>query len=287
MRTYRQGTVLGLTVAEIFLLLVFLLLFLLLFKQILAEEERDGIKEELPPIIWKRPDEIETLEEARRALEGAEETLNELDEQRITAAVDAKRAKTALAQANQQRLELESALASSKQSEEAAKEQAQRESTLRRKGENPPCWYLVVPDPDSIYGTREKSYYAFNIAIYDESVELASREIPPGGAFDDGDRTFAEEWDLVGIDNLPYGERMSDAEFQSAVKTMVQMAESQQVRTYECIFFVQVWDRTSDDAKRRWQEAHDDLLEDRFGTYRVRENEWVPDVATTLQRVED
>lgn len=287
MRTYRQGTVLGLTVAEIFLLLVFLLLFLLLFKQILAEDEMalfeqelNLYKQELPPMIWQRPEKVETLAEARRELLNAEQAITELEQHRESATVAAKRAETRLAEAqneirrnNQHQEELKQALATAEQNEDKARDEALREQTLRRKGENPPCWYDVVPDKKQ--GTREKPIYSFNLAVYEDSVELASREIPPGGAYDDGDRTFAEEWEMVGVDKLPYGVRLNDAEFRSTVATMVQMAKSQQVRTYECVFFVLVWDLTPEGAKERWQYANETLLEERFGIYRVREDKWI------------
>ncbi|MYD44521.1 MAG: hypothetical protein F4W90_11605 [Gammaproteobacteria bacterium] len=248
MRTYRQGTVLGLTVAEIFLLLVFLLLFALLLRQILQEEEEVKAAESSKsssPVIWKRPDRVETLVEARVELAKAEQAV---------AALELQRNQTASLLARAEQLAL-------------------REQTLRRKGENPPCWYQIVSDGKG--GTREKPSYAFSIAIYEDSVELAPSEIPPGGAFDDGDRTYAEEWELVGVDRLPYGQRLSDAEFQTTVSSMVDLAKTRQVRTYECVFFVKVWDKTPTDAKERWKSAHDKLIEGVFGAYQVINDPWV------------
>ena len=122
--------------------------------------------------------------------------------------------------------------------------------------------------------TREKPYYAFNVAIYEDSIVLAPRTAPPGGAFDDGGGLYANEWERLRVDELPYGKRLSDDEFTEAIQDLVAQGRNQQVRTYECVFSVMVWDKTPEYSKRRWKDAHDRIIEGSFSAYTVQDLEW-------------
>ena len=156
---------------------------------------------------------------------------------------------------------------------EGERDQARRDlQLLHLKGKNPPCWYEVV---DTFEGkTREKPHYAFNVAIFENSIELAPSATPPGGAFDDGGEPYADEWKRLRIDELPYGKKLSDDEFTEAVSDLVAQGRNGQVRTYECVFSVRVWDKTPDHAKKRWKDAHDRIVEGSFSAYTVRDLEW-------------
>ena len=237
MSSYRQGTVLGLTIAEVFILLTFLLLIALLGlnqEDELLQESDSGNA----PRVWVRPEKIETLvttaEQARKLQEEAEQA-------RVVAERERDQARSDLA-------------------------------LMRRKGENPPCWYQVVSAGEG--KTREKPDYVFNVAIYKDSIELAPRPAPPRGAFDDGGGLYADEWKRLYIEELPYGKALSDAEFNEAVSDLVAQGRNRQVRTYGCVFSVMVWDRTPDNAKKRWKDAHDRVIEGLFSAYTVRDLEW-------------
>ena len=143
---------------------------------------------------------------------------------------------------------------------------------MRRKGKNPPCWYQIVSAGEG--KTREKSYYAFNVAIYEDGVELAPRTAPPGGAFDDGGGPYADEWKQLHIDELPYGKKLNDAEFTEAVRNLVAQGRNRQVRTYECVFSVMVWDKTPDHAKEIWKDWHDRIIEGSFSAYTAQDLQW-------------
>lgn len=285
MSTYRQGTVLGLTVAETFILLAFLLLIALLgfappddepqicavdvgTKTFVWNPESSTVGS---PQEWVRPSEIETLvgsaEQARKEKSDAEQALAVAERE--------------LEQANQRAEE-------SRKAEEQARrdldtlgserDQAQRDlDVFRRKGENPPCWYQIVAAGQG--RTREKAYYAFNVAIYEDSIALARRSAPPGGAHDDKEgpnagKLYADEWKRLNIDQLPYGKALSDDEFTDAVRDMVAQGKNRQVRSYECVFSVMVWDKTPVYAKDRWKDAHDRLIEGRFSAYTAQDLEW-------------
>ena len=339
MSGYRRGAVLGLTIAETFILLTFLLLVAMLGLTY-GDEPPPEPDTANPPRVWVRPEEIETLEnaaeEARKAQEEAERTRAAVERERDQAheeAEEARKAQEAAEQAqaavererDQAHEEAEEARMAQEAAEQAqaaaererdqaheeaeearmaqeAAEQAQaaaererdqaheeaeqtraaveREpdqarhdlALLRRKGKNPPCWYQIVPAGEG--KTREKPYYAFKLAIYEDSIELAPRTAPPGGAFDDGGGLYADEWKRLRIDELPYGKKLSDNEFTEVVSDLVAQGRNRQVRTYECVFSVMVWDKTPDHAKKRWKDAHDSIVEGSFSAYTVRDLEW-------------
>ena len=265
MNSYRRGAVLGLTVAETFILLTFLLLIALL-GLIQREEPFAETNSPIPPRVWVPPDRIAALEnaaeDARKAQEQAEQAC-------ATAELERDEAQAKVEEAGKAQREAELA-------RDAAESERDRAlgnlALLRRKGENPPCWYQIVRTREE--KTREKPYYAFNVAIYEDSIELAPRTAPPGGAFDDGDGLYADEWRRLQIDALPYGEKLSDDEFRDAISNLVSQGRNRQVRTYECVFSVMVWDKTPDHAKKRWKDAHDRIIEGSFSAYTVRDLQW-------------
>ena len=321
MSGYRRGAVLGLTIAETFILLTFLLLVAMLgLTQ--GDEPPPEPDTANPPGVWVRPEEIETLvnaaEEARKAQEEAERTRAAVERERDQAHEEAEEARKAQEaaeqaqaavererdQAHEEAAEARKAQEVAEQAqaavererdqahekvEEARKAQEETEQTrtavererdqarhdltlLRRKGRNPPCWYQVVSAGEG--KTREKPYYAFNVAIFENSIELASRTAPPGGAFDDGGGLYADEWKRLHIEALPYGKELSVDEFTEAVGDLVAQGRNRQVRTYECVFSVMVWDKTPAYAKKIWKDVHDGIIEGSFSAYTVRDLEW-------------
>ena len=271
---FRRGTVLGLTIAEIFILLLFLVLIILLALVRDREQAETRLEDWLGVIEeFKAPSEIETLRQQKETAEAASrrhreraEALKEVieasgEEGRTT--VEA--VEHALAEAERARVEAESARVEA--------QEAQRElHLLRKKGINPPCWYQMVPTAAG--DSREKPHYTFNIAIFDDWLEVRRATWPSGRSVDDGIMTYAEEATALQLDALPYGERLGDAAFIEHFRRVADAAKNKRVRTYPCIFWVRVWDRTSPTAKRRWQHAHDRIVEGLFGTYAVQEDPW-------------
>ena len=321
MNEYRRGTILGLTIAETFVLLTFLLLVALL--GLVSADDASPVPDAPNAArVWVRPEEIETLvgvaERARKAQEVAEQALAAAQRERDRARESAdearkaqEEAERALATAERERGgALKSAGEARKAQEEAeqaliavererdrargiageareaqkdaeqAREIAERErdeaqhnlALLNRKGKNPPCWYQIVSAGEG--KTREKPHYVFDVAIYETSIELAPRTPPRGGAVDDGGGLYEEEWAELRIEELPYGKELSDQEFIGAVSDLVARGRNRQVRTYECVFSVMVWDETPDHAKARWKDAHDRIIEGFFSAYTVRDLEW-------------
>lgn len=270
---YRRGTVLGLTVAEVFILLLFLLMMAFLGlaqspeeveRQAEVAESLQAARDELAAVrghyeAWdsvirefKKPDEIATLRRGKAAAERRAAEAHVAAEQ-------------ALAQAEKAQAEVEKA----RGAEEAAKRELR---TLQEKGQNPPCWYERVPDGRG--GEREKPYYTFDIAVFERNMVVRRAPVPPGGAVDDGGGTYRSEAVTLGLGRIPYDIPLSDEQVQRHLSPVQRAGKDRRVRSYSCIFWVRVWDMTPDDAKRRWKSAHDAILEGMFGAYTVVDLPW-------------
>ena len=278
---YRRGTVLGLTVAEVFILLLFLLLLalLVLVRDWEVEREREALEQKRlndqlvalrtrqdkwQSVIqeFETPEEIVTLrqqkEQAERDADILRDAIDQSDEatQRVARQVEARR------EAERER--------------DAAKQdlaETQRQlDLLRTKGENPPCWYRIVPDAKR--GTREKPLYALNVAVFDGHMVVHRPAPPAGGATDDRGSTYAEEARHLPFDAIPYGKSLTDAQVVRYLQPISVAGREVRVRSYACVFWLRVWDKTSPGAKERWKRAHDDILEGLFGAYTVRDDAW-------------
>ena len=239
----------------------------------------------------------ESVEEARQAQEIAESARavaeNERDQALEKVEEAQKEVKLAQAAVERERNLAHKSVEEARQAQEMAKEaqnareQAELASTnfererdlarrnldlLRHKGENPPCWYKVVNTGEG--KMRERRLYAFKVAIYEDGIELGQLTPPPGGALDDSSNSYADEWIQLRLDKLPYGKRLDDNEFENTVSYLYEMGMNRQVRTYECVFSVSVWDKTPDYAKQRWQYAHDELIERFFNAYTMKDRKW-------------
>ena len=298
---YRRGTVLGLTVAEVFILLLFLLMlvFLALAQEYETEmggkptdpekelQEARSILGDVRQVVedYKGsipvPDEPVTLErgpenEIRTPDDSSDEGENRLPEDirelldRASEAIQKEKIK--LEQAEKRAEEAETA----RDKAQAIAERAGRDlDVLREKGHNPPCWYERVFDARG--RGREKPYYTFEVAVFDESMVLRQVSAPPGGATDDEGSiysSYGEEARALELHRLPYNAPLSDAAVVSAIRPVHDAGKEEKVRTYACIFWARVWDQTSPDAKERWKTAHDGILESLLGTYTVSEDPW-------------
>ncbi len=278
---YRRGIVLGLTVAEVFILLLFLLLLalLVLVRDWEAEREREALERtqlnDRLVVLQERqdkwqgvmqefetPEEIATLRQQKEAAERNAEVLQEVLSESDDAMQQAAERAEALLEAEQQRDVAKQDLA-----------ETQRQlDLLRTKGENPPCWYQIVPDDER--GTREKPLYALNVAVFDGHMVVHRPEPPAGSATDDGGAAYAEEARGLPFNPIPYGRPLSDTEIIRHLQPISTAGREEQVRSYACIFWLRVWDKTSPDAKERWKQAHDNILEGMFGAYTVRDDAW-------------
>ena len=302
---YRRGTVLGLTVAEIFILLLFLLMLAFLVitndwrqQQIEWEEHQqpmlNQLQEVLPLVasdpeawaeavsVFETPEEIVTLtrqkQEAERQRDEVERSLAEEN----TARREAEQARDEAISARQEAEQRRDAVVTAAQEELArvralsAKRTAEVENelrVLREKGQNPPCWYSKVPDGRG--GEREKPFYTLNVAVFDDGIVIRPEPLPEGGVEDDNGSTFQEEADALQLGSLPYDRPLTDTEVIRGLQHIHDAGKAARVRSYSCIFWVRVWDQTSPDAKERWKYAHDAILEGLFGTFSAPGTPWL------------
>ena len=234
---YRRGAILGLTVAEIFILLLFLLMlvFLVLSQEQteqIAQQEQDMRELQVFRETWQEPlagietpEEIMALTRLRDSIAGSQgneteqllEQLVKAEQERQTAETERQKAvvenERLLAESTRQQEALDEQqehLEELQQQNERLHEVAEEQRILREKGQNPPCWYETVPAANG--GTREKPFYLFEIAVFDEHMVVRPSPVPPGGATDDSDRTYAEEAAMLPLEEIRYGAPLSDNE---------------------------------------------------------------------------
>lgn len=282
---YRRGAILGLTIAEVFILLLFLLLLMYLglhrhwevrseasAAKLTQTEGRLTVAEDVlkqwDSVLdeFNGPEQVVTLQrrlvdaqaQARRHRQAAEilEELEGRDADRGSQCVRALRdAKARTEQAESRTMLCENDLAA-----------------LKNKGHNPPCWYQMVEKPEG--GQREKAHYLLNVGVFDDHLVLKRGPLPPGRAVDDGGARYSHEAAELGLESVPYGTRLSDSQFRRHLEPISEAGKNRRVRTYPCVFSVRVWDHTSAGTKRRWQRAHDQLIEGLFSAYTVKDDPW-------------
>ena len=291
---YRRGTVLGLTIAEIFILLVFLMLLALLGMNRYWDDKLDPwrviIEENTPAeveLALKQPDEL------RRGIERLNNQIEELKKEKDRLQG---RIRTLVAREGTVGEKLDETKRLLEECEKALEDAKRRIETLmienlrlrRRndalenqiriigKGTTPPCWYQVVEETNPITkaNRRERAYYLFDIVIREDHMEVQPVPIPEGRAEDDGGRPYAEEAKVLTLEAIPYGEPLTNEEMRKVMRRLHEQGKASQVRTYSCAFYVRVWDETATTAKGRWKRAHDEVLEQLFGTYQVRDISW-------------
>ncbi len=270
---YRRGAVLGLTIAEVFILLVFLMLLALMgvnrywgdkinpWKKIMAKATPEEVEEAL-----NHPDdirgEIKKLKEQIEELEKQKERLQE--RVRILEDREGETGKR-LDEAN-------------RNLREAKREIEALDNKIRiiGKGITPPCWYQLIEETNPVTkaNRREKPYYLFDIAIREDHMEVQRLPVPEGSAEDDGGAPYYEEAKSLELASIPCGVPLTDLEMRNVMQGLYEKGKASQVRTYSCIFYVRVWDETPPGAKERWKQAHDGILEQLFGTHQVRGTSW-------------
>lgn len=268
---YRRGAVLGLTVAEIFILLVFLMLLALLAMNHYWKD----ISKTDPKIVEVTKG--RTSEEVAAAIKIADmlkkQYGSDIDTTQIRIISQVYDEAKSENEENKKRIEeLE------EENKKLKEEIDQLKDTLRivGKGINPPCWYQLIEDTNPLAEStvREKPYYLFDIAIREDHMEVQRLEIPAGRAVDDGGKPYIEEAKSLDLESIPYGVPLSDLEMREVMQGLYEKGKGSKVRTYSCIFWVRVWDETHPGSKERWKQAHDRVLEQLFGTHQVQGISW-------------
>lgn len=265
-RPYRRGLVLGLSLAEIFLILLFLLLVAAMnIISAANEEERKtqevidqmssavdqmsilkrelelaGIKTESPDFVTEL---IESIEQGR-ASQSVQPIIDALAEKEVTSDVIANLVEEVRNSISENSTENLSEIFEKTENElrDENRELIDKiESLGAAKGELPSCWFVVVDrakDP-------EKEIKTFDVKITDSMITVLRspsideiRENDPTANF--GVDTYRPEYP-----DQYLGRPISYTEFQNVFQSFYHAGEQRQVQPYRCRFFVNLWDQTS------------------------------------------
>lgn len=310
--TYRRGLSLGLTMAEIFILILFLLLLVLLALYAFNAETEKNLQVVKSKLVATEND----LDKARRfipadiqhIIRDNELLKNGIKEVKKENATIAERLKTA----DDQQVQLERELNTMKDvrefiydnqrpgesladtverlqntyrgndeiHEENSRlhaENARLRTEFGDKGIDPPCWYQVTTRE----GERHESpYYLMDIAVHNEHLKIrVPNNAPHGYAIDEGGQpavtSYQQEYEKLPLPPAGIIEPISLKQFAEITEPIKRMGKNEQIRDYACVFYVRVWDFTPETAKTRWKEAEDTIKES-FYTYRVKNDPWTP-----------
>ncbi len=299
--TYRRGLTLGLTVAEIFILILFILLLVLLalhalnfkIKRALEQTEIELVKKtnELEEIQSSLPKEIrhltrenknlkESITNVRKENAISKELLNQakntLEQERKLFPKDMQRITKDLADAKEENVKLTEQLENILQTNNQLRADlyASKGIDPPSKGIDPPCWYQV----ERRQGKRhEREHYLMDVAVHDEYLHLKLRDAPPGRAVDElgksAPTSYAEEYATLPLSPLRTSGDLLLREFVEITEPIKSKGKNEEIRDYSCVFYVAVWDLTSATAKERWKKA-EDAIKQSFYTYRMREDPW-------------
>jgi len=279
---YRRGTVLGLTIAEIFILLIFLLLLAFLglanhWQETVKKpsDERDQILYEWRDILESHtPDEIKTLTSKAPKLE---KQVQMFRNERKTLRTDLEKLRdenTALheekeAWEEEREILEEQAEASEEAAEtaEAARQAAEQKHQQAKQnekdgevlGQDSPCWYTVVQRQDE---KREKVVYIFDVRMRDKTVLVQKHyRSPPPGA----------HTPKVKYNHAALGRELPYTEFMREFKPLKIAGRNKQVRDRNCSFHVQLWKDTSGETAF---DNFNDYIREVFVPTRVKHDPW-------------
>ena len=250
--TYRRGLTLGLTMAEIFILILFLLLLVLLALYAVNFEQEKELQSATNDIEEIR---IE-LREAKKELAAAVKKVNELEKNQLPEDIvhivrklqkENKHLADALDEANTLPEEPRERQA---ETENKNKSQQKIISNLRgqlaaAKGIDPPCWYKVTTRD----GERHESpYYLMDVAVYNAHLQVRMRAAPPGYALDESKQkattSYQEEYDKLPLPPSGTTKQVSLRQFATMTEPIKRMGKNKQIRDYACVFYAKVWDFT-------------------------------------------
>ena len=276
--SYRKGLTLGLTLAEIFILLLFLLLLILLGYYTVAEKRKVELQEalvaeqkkveqfrELPKEkldlvrkVIELQRQTETLQREnsinRNLLEEKSEDIEELQEEVERKSENLTELQEEIEQKSENLAELQKEI---KQKNESLAESQEALSQHAKKGIDPPCWYWVSGTGAA---RKEHTHHLIDVAVHDKHLLIRLLDPPKGRAVQaNGDiaaTSYAEEYKALPLAPLrarSAPKQISTDEFLELTQPIFNKGKNKQVRDYACVFYARVWDETSPTAKQRWK----------------------------------
>jgi len=279
-RAYRRGIVLGLSLAELFILLVFLLLLALigyaLSRDDQANRQEQTIAEQqeqldaLAPIVDADPNELrQRIVQLAREKSDAEKRAKEVEQRAKQQAQTITEQQQSIAQLGREKERAEARARESEQRAESAeaarqaaeqKHQQARQREKRGDGQTSPCWYKVVQKQGE---DIEEPLYIFDLRISDETVLVQNyhRSTPPGVSTP-----------RVKYDRAALGRELPYAEFMREFEPMKIAGRNKEVRDRWCLFHVRMWDNTSD--KVAYKRASNQFVHQVFVPTPVERDPW-------------
>lgn len=281
-RPYRRGLVLGLSLAEVFLILLFLLL--VVSMNIVETAKQDEVKYQ---------NELNFLNELKSELfaNGADMTMLDFTTELINFVNEATHVKEQailldpITQAiNNKQLDSESINGivndissiidntpnkllpnafemSFLELQEQNKGLIQKiEDTGVEKGELPPCWYVTIDRKDD----PEREIKIFDILISDLTIIVNKRESAEEIKRSKAVTNFGNEFNTPQVSTEKLGKPVSYESFTSTFKTFYNAGEERKIQPYRCRFFVGLWDNTSNKSLYKKRKA---LVENLFYKY--------------------
>lgn len=291
-RPYRRGVVLGLSLAELFLILAFLLLLAMVGYAAIVAEEIDQLTEANrtleQKLIAAQEENEQVKKDAREATEravaaGVEakkfrdyltaiktesgnpigdeyplDLIAKLQRKIDDLSTDTKDLKSQLAAA---RTEIEGPTAKPADEEKKSDELGNEPAAVTDKGHEPPCWYEVVTEPGE--KPRERGLYIFHIKIHDSRIFV--KDIPPPDK-------YAAQKSILPFNRGALNKPIGFADFVNAFKPLKDVGDNRKVQSYPCKFYVMVWDETK--GKDNYQRVMERIVQGIFFTYRVKQDPW-------------
>lgn len=279
-RAYRRGIVLGLSLAELFILLVFLLLLALIGYSIWQEEifnkqqkimdEQQDKLDRLTPILDHDPNDllsaIERVKEQEQIIDELEKTIIEQKEaseqfrDKLTLDERYERQEKTIAEQKKIIDEQENTITEQNKIIEQTRRKEKKDGDGEVLGQESPCWYTVVQGQDE---EREKVLFIFDVRIKDATILVQKHHIPPPpGAY-----TPEVKYDPSMLGNeLPY------VEFMHEFESLKIAGRNKHIRDRRCYFHVMLWDETTN--KTAYKRAFNDFVNQVFVPTLVAHNPW-------------
>ena len=255
-RPYRRGVVLGLSLAELFILLIFLLLLTMigyamnkeqeLAEQIKQQEHLDKTVNELKDQLTKAENEKERAEQEKEEAENQlRSQIKDHDPNDLIVALE--KISSLTTQVNDLQDDL----------------QPDQKESNAPKGQDSPCWYEMTKRSNG--EDYEKALYIFSIRISDRHIFVKDIDAPT--------LEYQKQKKELEFDRTALNKDLDYADFARAFQPLKQSGDNKKVRDdRRCTFYIRMWDATT--SKSSYKRAHNEFVQGVFNTYEVKDNPW-------------
>ncbi len=272
-RPYRRGVILGLSLAELFIILIFLLLLTMVgyaTKKNIAITTAQQTTDELR-------DKLATVEKrSKRVKKQLGFSIEDDDISSLIVSMDKE-----IEKLRAERDEFRDALGTNatttaigEQVQSVAREKGVSLGSLLAilekegpdsPGQDSPCWYTMGKRPSG--EDYERALYAFDVRISDGYILV--KDIPTPSL------EHQKQKEKLEFNRAALDRKLNYEEFIPAFIPFKLAGENKKIRKdRRCTFYVRVWDATSSTNKQGYKQAHNVIVQGVFNTYETRESIW-------------